>query len=173
MKANLTIRWIVIFIIWTGATVLTFWNMHKIGLIVTEIQKEEVFRMDDIFWSTNAGNISKILSKKDSIMVPIDSIRLGFLSVENRLTELTLKHHFGEIKIESLSEQSSSNELPVKLYFEGQFKEILPWLKELKQNIPYLSTKHLRITAAPFSKQAKFQFLLNFKYRLSNPENET
>ena len=129
--------------------------------------------MDDIFWSTNAGNISNILAKRDSLMLPIESVRLGFLSVQNKLTELSLKHHFGEIQIESFPEQDSGNELPVKLYFQGPFNEILPWLSELKQNIPYISTKHLKITADPFSKQAKFQFLLNFKYRIYNPENET
>ncbi|MBU0987875.1 MAG: hypothetical protein KKH68_11555 [Proteobacteria bacterium] len=170
---NLTIRWITIGLIWAGALIATYWNIDKIGLIMTEIEKEEVFRLDDSFWSYNSGNISKVLTKRDSLVLPIESIRLGLLSVENSLMALVSKHHFHEVQFESMPEQTGDVGIPINLYFEGPFKEILPWLSTLEQDFPYLPVRHVKITAIPFSKQSKYQFRLYFRYKLSNPEDTT
>lgn len=173
MKINLTIRWITIGLIWACLPIFTYWNFNKIGLIMATFEKEEVFRMDDNFWTQNSGNISKLLIKRDSLMLPIESIKLGLLSVENSLAALASKHNFSEVQIESMPEQAGAAGIPINLYFEGPFKEILPWLDALQNYFPYLPVKHVKIMAGPLSKQTKFQFRLYFKYKLSNPENRT
>jgi hypothetical protein len=171
MKLNLNIRWIAIGLMWAGTIFFTFWNINKIGLIMTEVEKDEVFRMDDIFWINNSKNISKVLAQRDSLRLPIESTKLGLFSVENSLTALALKHNFGEIQIESTPEQTGEVGIPIKLSFEGPFRGIISWLNALEHDFPYLPVRHAKITADPFSKQAKFQFWISFGYKLSNPAN--
>jgi hypothetical protein len=171
MKINLTIRWIAIGIIWSVVLFLTVWNMNKIDRIVAETEKEEVFRMDDIFWNYNSGNISKVLRQRDALTLPIDSVKLGLLSIENNLTALISKYHFNELQFESLPEQTDAVGIPITLSFEGSFEGILPWLNALENDLPYLPVRHLKITADPFSKQSKFQVWLNFRYKIKNLDN--
>jgi len=173
MKVNLTIRWIVIAFIWTGSLLLTYWNANKISLISNQIEKEEVFKMDDIFWSYNSGNISQILTKKDALMLPVESIRLGLLNVENKLTKLTEKYNFNEIQIENTPEQTGGSGIPIKIHFEGPFKGILPWLNTMEKNFPYLPVKHVKIMADPVSKSAIFQIWLHLRYKFPDPDNAT
>ncbi len=173
MKVNLTIRWIIIAVIWTGSLMLTYWNVNKISRISIEIEKEEVFKMDDLFWNYNSGNISQILTKRDSLILPVESIRLGLLTVRNKLTRMTTKYDFNEIQIENNPEQTGGPGIPIKIQFEGPFKSILPWLNALKIDFPYLVAKHVKITADPVSEQAIFQIWLYLRYKFSDSENAT
>ncbi len=173
MKVNLTLRWIIIAAIWSGTLMLTYWNAYKISLIANQIAKEEVFKMDDIFWSYNSGNISQILTKKDSLILPVESIRLGLLTVENKLTRLAKKYNFNEILIENAPEQTGGHGIPIKIQFEGPFKGIFPWLSTLEKVFPYLPVKHVKITADPVSKSAIFQIWLHLRYKFPDPDNAT
>jgi len=166
MKLTLNIRWIAIGLLWAGTIFFTYWNINKIDLIMTEIEKEEIFQMDGIFWDYNSGSISKILAQRDSLTLPVESIRLGLFYVENSLTALALRHNFGEIKIESTPGQTGEVGIPINLYFEGPFREILAWLNTLEHDFPYLPVRHAKISADPFSKQAQFQFWLYLRYKL-------
>lgn len=173
MKANLTIRWIIICLIWACPLILTHWNINKIAITMAEIEKEEIFRLDDLFWQNNSGNISNVLTKKDFLALPVGSINFGLLSVENSLKALASKHNFNEIQVESVPGQTSSSSTPLTLYFEGPFKGILPWLKTLQNELPYLMIRHVKITTDPFSKQAKFQLQLYFRYIINDSVNPT
>jgi hypothetical protein len=173
MKVNLTVRWIVIAVIWTGSLMLTYWNINKISLISNEIEKEEAFKMDDIFWNYNSGNISQILTKRDSLILPVESKRLGLLTVESKLIRLAKKYGFNEIQIENYPEQTGDLGIPIKIYFEGPFKSILPWLSTMENYFPYLPAKHIKITANPVSKRAIFQTWLYLRYKFSDSGNKT
>ncbi len=173
MKVNLTIRWIVIAVIWAGSLMITYWNINKISLISNEIEKEEVFKMDDIFWNYNSGNIFQILTKRDSLILPVESIKLGLLTVQNKLTRLAEKYDFNEIQIENNPEQTGGPGIPIKIHFEGPFKGILPWLSTMENDFPYLPVKHIKITADPVSKRAIFQIWLYLRYKFSDPDSET
>jgi len=167
MKANLTIRWIIICLIWACPLILTHWNINKIAITMAEIEKEEILRLDDLFWKNNSGNISKVLTKKDSLAFPVESINFGLLSVENSLKALASKHKFNEVQVESVPGQMGDSSTPLTLYFEGPFEGILPWLKTLQNELPYLMIRHVKITTDPFSKRAKFQLQLYFRYIIS------
>lgn len=173
MKTNLTLRWIIICLIWTGAVALTLWNNNRIAVIMTEIEKQEIFQKDNQFWQYNAENISKLLAKKDSLVLPIESIKLGLLSVENSLTLLALKYRFSEVRMENIPGKTDDSGMLLRLYFEGSFEGILSWIETLQNELPYLSVKNVSIKTDPFSKQAMFQFQLNFRYRIHNSVNPT
>lgn len=173
MKANLTIRWIIICLIWACPLILTHWNINKIAITMAEIEKEEIFRLDDLFWKNNSGNISNVSTKKDSLALPVESINFGLLSVENSLKTLASKHKFNEVQVESVPGQTSASSTPLTLYFEGPFEGILPWLKILQNELPYLMIRHVKITTDPFSKRAKFQLQLYFRYIINDSVNPT
>ena len=173
MKVNLTIRWIIICLIWTGPLILTHWNINTIAIIMAKIEKEEIFQKDNQFWRYNSGNISKVLTKKDSLVLPIESIKLGLLSAENSLTALASKYKFNEVRVESIPGQTGDSGIPLSLYFEGPFEGILPWLKAFQNELSYLQVKHVKIMTDPFSKQAKFQFQLYFRYIIPDSVNPT
>ena len=147
MKANLTIRWIIICLIWACPLILTHWNINKIAITMAEIEKDEIVRLDDLFWKN--------------------------LSVENSLKVLASKHKFNEVQMESIPGQTSDSSTPLTLYFEGPIEGILPWLKNLENELPYLMIRHVKITTDPFSKRAKFQLQLYFRYIINDSVNPT
>ncbi len=173
MKANLTTRWIIICLIWACPLILTHWNINKIATTMAEIEKEEIFRLDDLFWKNNSGNISKVLTRRDSLALPVESIKFGLLAVENSLRALASKHKFNEVQMESIPGQTSDSSTPLTLYFEGPFEGILPWLKTLQNELPYLMIRHVKITTDPFSKRAKFQLQFYFRYTINDSVNPT
>jgi hypothetical protein len=173
MKANLKTRWIIICLIWACPLILTHWNINKIAVTMAEIEKENIFHLDDLFWKNNSENISKVLAKRDSLALPIESINFGLLSVENSLKALASKHKFNEVRLESVPGQTSDSSTPLTLYFEGPFQEILPWLKTLQNELPYLMIRHVKITTDPFSKRSKFQLQFYFRYIINDSANPT
>ena len=173
MKANLKIRWIIICLIWACPLILTHWNINKIAVTMAEIEKEEIFRLDDLFWKNNSGNISKVLTKKDSLALPVESVNFGLLSVENSLKALASKHKFNEVQLESVPGQTSDSSTLLTLYFEGPFEGILPWLKTLQNELPYLMIRHVKITTDPFSKRAKYQLQFYLRYIINDSVNPT
>ena len=173
MKANLTTRWIIICLIWACPLIFTHWNINKIAITMAKIEKEEIFRLDDLFWKNNSGNISKVSTKKDSLALPVESINFGLLSIENSLKALASKHKFNEVQVENVPGQTSNSSIPLTLHFEGPFEGILPWLKILQNELPYLMIRHVKITTDPFSKRAKFQLQLYFRYIINDSVNPT
>jgi len=171
MKANLTTRWIIIGLIWTCALILTYWNITKISLTLAEMEKEEIFRQDDLFWKYNSENIAIVLEKRDSFVLPIESIKFGLLSVENSLISLASKYKFNAVQVESVPGQTGDSSIMLSLYFEGPFEGILSWLETLQNELPYLPVRRLKITTDPFSKQAKFQLQLYFRYNILDSIN--
>jgi hypothetical protein len=171
MRDNLKKGWVIVCLIWACAPILTYWNIYKINHTLAAIEKEEIFRLDNQFWKYNSDNISKVSARKEALVLPVDSEKLGLLAVEDRLTVLISKYKFKSIELESIPPQTGDDGTHINLYFEGPFKGILPWLGALQNEHPYLQVKHLKITTGPFSKRASFKFRLFFRYMVPNPAN--
>jgi hypothetical protein len=167
MKDNLKKGWVIVCLIWACAPILTYYNIYKINIALAEIEKEEIFRLDNQFWKYNSDNINNVLARKEALELPVDSEKLGLLSIENHLTALILKHKFNNIELESMPAQAGGSGIPINLYFEGRFEGILPWLHTLQNEHPYLQVKHLKLSLDPFSTRASFKFRLYFRYMIS------
>jgi hypothetical protein len=165
MKRNLIIRWIAVCFIWLGALFLTSWNADTIAVIIQNAEKEEIYRMDARFWQYNAGKISEILARQETLILPIESLKLGLLKVEKQLTALLDRYKFEEQLIESLPGEAESSGIPVRVNFEGAVDGIAPFLESLGKAYPYLPIRSMKVTTDPFSKIAKFQLQLFFRYR--------
>jgi hypothetical protein len=171
MNDNLKKGWIIVCLIWACAPILTYWNIYRINIALANIEKEEVFRLDNQFWKYNSDNISKVSVKKESLILPVDSERLGLLSIENRLTDLISKYKFSGIELESMPAQTGDEGIPINLYFEGPFEGFFPWLHTLQNEHPYLQVKHLKLRTDPFSTRASFKFRIYFRYMVADPAN--
>ena len=170
MNINLSTRWIIIGFIWSCVLILTYYNITKINVVLNEFEKEEVLRMDDIFWRRNSQNVTKLLRLKESFVLPVDSTKLGLLSVENSLISLASRHDLKEIIVESHPEQSNETGVPIDLYFKGSFNNILPWLESFEKDYPYLIVKHVKITEDPLVNRSVFKISLYFRYKLPDSD---
>jgi hypothetical protein len=167
MKRNLIIRWIIVCLAWAGVLFLTNWNSDSIAVIIQNEEKEEIFRMDALFWQYNAGKISEILARQETLILPVESLKLGLLKVEKQLTTLVGRYKFKEQLIESIPGEAERSGIPVRVNFEGAFDGIVPFLESLEKVCPYLPVRGVKVTTDPFSKIAKFQLQLFFRYRIS------
>lgn len=171
MRDNLKKGWVIVCLIWACAPILTYWNFNKINIALAEIEREEVFRLDNQFWEYNSDNISEVSAKKEALILAVDSQKLGLLAVEDRLTALISKNKFKGIELESTPAQTGEDGIHINLNFEGPFKGILPWLHAMQNEHPYLQVRHVKITTDPFSTRASFKFRLYFRYMVPDPAN--
>ncbi|MFH1982181.1 MAG: hypothetical protein ABIL58_10060 [Pseudomonadota bacterium] len=172
MTSNLTTRWVIVCAVWAAALAFSYWNTNEISVIMMDIEQEEIYRMDDLFWQYNSGKISKILPKMDTMVRPIESLKLGYLVIENNLTDLAQRHHFTDILVEMSPTESVGSGIPIWIYFKGSFTGILPWLKAIEENFPYLPISQVKITTDPINRETRYQIQLILRYRISSEPNQ-
>jgi len=171
IKDNFRKRWIMVGIIWAGVLILTCWNVNKVGTIVYNRIENEIFMKDFQFWKYNAGNISKIMNNKKLICQPVESLKIGLLSVENNLKSLVSKYDFYSLKIDSSISKASYGRMPINLRFQGSFEKVLQWLRAVQDNYPYIPVGRIEISFNQGAKRAEYHILLYYRYEISSPKD--
>lgn len=154
-------------LIWAVPLFLSYWNVGTISATMENIKAHEVFKIDELFWEYNADNVAKILKQKDDLILETVSLKLGILSVQNDLSVLTAQNGFKDVRFVSASESGGVSGVPIRLSFNGLFEGIFPWLQALKNELPYLMIRELKISTDPVSNLTDFQLELQLRYRLS------
>lgn len=172
MKSNLTMRWIGVCVVWVAAIALSYWNMNAVSAIIMDMEQEEIYRMDDVFWQYNSGKISQVLPQKDIMIRPIDSLRLGFLEVESNLETLSRQHQFEDILVEMSPNDATGNGIPIRVSFKGPFGGILPWLKDLEAQFPFLPVTQVKVTVDPINGQTRYQIIVFFRYDIISRQKQ-
>lgn len=172
MKSTLTMRWIGVCIIWTAALALSYWNTSAVSDISMVREQEEIYRMDDVFWQYNSGKISRVLPQRDTMILPIESLRLGYLEVESNLQALSRRYRFEDILLEMSPNEATGTGIPIRIYFKGPFTGILPWLESLEKQFPFLPVTQVKITVDPLNEQTRYQVQVFFRYKISSGQKQ-
>ena len=166
MKSHLTKYWIAVVMVWAVAVTLSFWNTSQISTILKDIELNEIYRMDDLFWQFNSGKISKVLPQRNSMILPIESLKLGYLVIEDSLRALIDPHDFEDVLLEMSPSEFTGEGVPIRVYFKGPFERILPWLAALENTFPYLTINQMKIFTDAVNQISRYQIDLFFRYRI-------
>jgi hypothetical protein len=166
MKSQLTKYWAAVAMVWAVVVALSFWNTSQISIILKDIELNEIYRMDDLFWQFNSGKISKVLPQRDSMILPIESLKLGYLVIEDNLRALIEQHDFDEVLLEMSPSEFNGQGVPIRVYFRGPFERILPWLEALEKTFPYLAINQMKIFTDAVNQITRYQIDLFFRYRI-------
>ena len=158
-------------LVWAGVLIINIWNIEKIDQIRKIRVQREIFLRDQQFWSNNAKNISQILQRHSAFTQNVESLKLGLLHLENNLKASALSLGLKEVEFISQPEMANEGIMPLKLFFQGTFKDASQWLDMLHKELPCLWIRNIKIALDPLSEQAKFQVSINFRYNLSVAEN--
>lgn len=172
MTDTLKKRWIIVGVIWLGALFFTYWNSNKIDLILEAEKNDEILLRDRQFWEHNNENIANILEKGELSFQHIESVKLGLLSVENKLVSLAINNGLTEVNMEALPDQSSEHGVPIDFSFKGSFSGMMLWLHALELDFPYLQIRSLKILIDRLKKQVDFSISIFYRYKLSVTEED-
>lgn len=160
-------KWIITGVLWVAVIFLTFYNASEIKRLKQESEKIESLRMDEEFWQQNSKNISFILAEGEKLFLDIESVDLGFLTVDGRIKNFSSKYNIQNLKIGKQQQSSDADGyVTVDLSFEGSYEDIFKWFKSVKQEMPFLKAKNLKITLNPISNVADLKGLFFFRYRI-------
>ena len=171
MSDSLKKRWIVIGFVWAAVFGLTLLNINNIDSIEKARKKKEIYLMDEQFWSHNASNISQILKNRASLIQEVESSKLGVLEFEKNLRHLTLNLGLNTIKLITQTNSGNDGIVPVKISFQGNFKQAMTWLELLKIELPYAQIRNIRIMVDKPVIRPEFTVSLNYRYRLAAEES--
>ena len=164
--------WIAVTLIWIGVLSLTYWNVNTMDKIKKRGEKMELSRMENQFLKYNSENISRVLNKRASFFQTVESLKFGFLSVENQQKELAANHKLGDVKIEGHLDNASQGSMPIILSVKGTYETTLPILAHLQEKFPYLPVTSVRITPHRPQNQIQFQIWMNYRHSISTAESQ-
>jgi hypothetical protein len=171
MKDKINKRWIVICLIWAVVILLTFWNINTMERLKSPAERIEISRNERQFLQYNSENISRVLKKRALFQQPVESLKLGLLSVENQLQGLAAEYALKGLRTEFHPGKASEENMPFTLSFHGSFEKTLRLLDVLQKDYPYLLIKQVKIIPHQPEHNAEFQILFNYRYRDSSGES--
>lgn len=171
MKDKIKKRWIVVGLIWAVVIFLTCWNINTMDRVRRPGEKIEISRSERQFLQYNSENISKVLEKRALFQQPVESLKLGVLSVENQLKVLVAKYDLKEFRTECRPGKADQGSMPVMLSFQGSLDRTLKLLGIIRKDYTYLLIKQMKITPHQADHRARFQILLNYRYRISSAKS--
>ena len=166
MKEKVKKRWVIVGVVWAVVIFLTCWNINTMDRVRGPGEKVEISRSERQFLHYNSENISKVLEKRALYQQPIESLKLGALSVENLLKVLVAKYDLKEFRTECHPGEVNQGSMPVMLSFQGSFDGALKLLGVLQKDYPYLLIRQVKITPHHPDHKAGFQILFNYRYRI-------
>jgi len=160
-------RWAILSVIWTIVLIFTYWNADKIDAIVRDRKVNEIFRQDENFWKYNSNNISRILENKKLLRQPVESLKIGLLSVENDLKILAAKYSLSAVKLQSYPDKAVGGKVSIEFFFMGTFDAALKCLRDVQNNYTYLPVGKIEISIDRVARQIRFKVTFNYRYELS------
>ena len=172
MKEKINKRWIVVGLIWAAVIFLTCWNINTMDRLRSPEERIEIFRNERQFLRYNSENISRVLKERALFHQPVESLKLGLLSVENQLQGLATEYALKGFRTECHPGKASEEKMPFTLSFQGSFERTLKLLVVLKKDYPYLLIKQVKIVPHQPEHNAEFRILFNYRYRVSSGESK-
>jgi hypothetical protein len=168
MKDKINKRWAVVGLIWAGVIFLTWWNVDTMDTTRSPRERIEISHTEMQFVQYNSENISSVLKKRTFFCQPVESLKLGCLSVESQLRSLATEYDLKEFKTEYQPSEDNQGSMPIKLSFQGPFERSLKLLGVLQKDYPYLLIKQVEMVPYELENKIKFQIFCNYRYRITS-----
>ncbi|MGB5158495.1 MAG: hypothetical protein WBN77_13790 [Desulfobacterales bacterium] len=165
-------KWIITGVLWFAVIILTFYNASEIKRLKQESGRIESLHMDTEFWRENSKNIDYIKAEGEKLFFDIESVDMGYLAIDNRLKKLSSEHHLQNHSITKQQVSEAGGYVPVDLSFEGSYEDIFKWFQSVKNELPFLRAKSIKITINPISNMAALNGSFFFRYRIATANNE-
>ena len=108
-----------------------------------------------------------ILENKKLLSRPVESLKIGLLSVENDLKILAAKYSLSAVKLKSYPEKAAVGKVPIEMVFMGTFDAALKCLRDVQNNYSYLPVGKIAISIDRLARQIRFNVTFNYRYELS------
>lgn len=171
MTSRMNQLWMTVVLIWLIAIGLTGWNFSSIDAVALTRDQNERLRKEMLFHRQYIGKLESVRQTADALFLPVDSVKLGFLSVHSRLQALSAVFGLENVKITRQTGQATHEQLPISVSFEGPLEGTLQFLASLRE-YPYLPINHTQISVIADRGEAAVEIDLFFQFRLKQG-NET
>jgi hypothetical protein len=158
--------WIAAALIWLIAIGLTGWNLSTMDAVALKRDQNERMRKEMIFHRQYISKLEAVRQTADTFFLPVDSVKLGFLSIQSRLQALSAVFGLENVKIARQVGPASDAQLPITVSFEGAFEGALQFLSALRE-YPYLPITHTQIKVIAGRGEAAVEIDLLFQFRLA------
>jgi hypothetical protein len=165
MTSRMNHFWVATAFIWLIAIGLTGWNLSTVDAVVLKRDQNERMRKEMAFQRQYIGKLESVRQTADTFFLPVDSVKLGFLSVQSHLQALSAVFGLENVKIARQTGPASDAQLPITVSFEGAFEGALQFLSSLKE-YPYLPITHTQIKVIADRGKAAVEIDLYFQFRL-------
>jgi len=166
VKDTLHRYWLVVAVIWAGALVLTYLNVHAVNTSRQRRQAAETLRMDDRFLKANFGKITQVLQQRARLQKPVESPQLALLALESRLKSLAEAHQLGFVEISTGRDDARFDGMGIQLKLEGTVRDAVAWLNRIEEQHPYLPVIRVRIQRLESGRAFQFDVSLWLRFVL-------
>ncbi len=176
MKEYIKNKWIIITCIWCCILFLTYWNVKNIDEVANLKQAYALLIKKNTFVQENSEKIQETIKDKGSSHQLIESLQLGYLSVENYLRKLSGRFHLNTIRTEfdmNVSNQFSRGKVPINIFFGGDLTNSIEYLNRLEKDKPYIKVKSVTALFDRDLKQTDFEVVLIYRYHITSQEKTT
>jgi hypothetical protein len=167
MKNRLTRNWIAVGVIWAGALVMTYLNLHTIQQIKEKQASIEFMHMDDIFLKNNFEKVTQVLKQRSTLHKPIESMSIELLSLENRLKGLAYKQGLSEFRMTSDQTGFQGDRIPLDINVVGTYGDLIFWLHTLETDTPFLMMTGVNMTENRDGEGYRFQVETDFRFNIT------
>jgi hypothetical protein len=167
---RLNAYWLTAAGLWMLAIGLTCWNLSTIEAVSMARDNGERLRNEVLFQRQYIGKLEAVRQTAETYALPVDSVQLGFLTVQQQLEALAAVFGLQKVKVARLVGQTDPEQWPLTVSFEGAFQGTAGFLQALRQ-YPYLNPQRLQVKIAEDSLRASTEIQLVFQFRLKPAES--
>jgi hypothetical protein len=165
MTSRMNHFWMAAVFIWLIAIGLTGWNLSTMDAVALKRDQNERVHKEMNFHRQYIDKLESVRQTADTFFLPVDSVKLGFLSVQSHLQALSAVFGLENVKIVRQTGPTPDTQLPITVSFEGTFEGALQFLSSLRE-YPYLPINHTQIKVIADRGQAAVEINLYFQFRL-------
>ena len=161
-------KWILTGILWSAVVLITLYNSSEIKRLKIAREEMETLRMDEQFWQQHSESTAGISAEGNRLFLDVESVDLGFLTIDNRLKKLSSDRRLPPITLNRQAITASEGQAPVDVSFTGSFADAFRWFQALNKEIPFLKAVNLKISIDPVSNKAVTTGSFFFRYKIAH-----
>ncbi len=161
-------KWILTGILWSAVVLITWYNASEIKRLKLAREEMETLRMDEQFWQQHSESTAGISAEGNRLFLDVESVDLGFLTIDNRLKKLSSDRRLPPITLNRQAITASEGQAPVDVSFTGSFADAFRWFQALNGEMPFLKAVNLKISIDPVSNKAVTTGSFFFRYKIAH-----
>jgi hypothetical protein len=167
MKDALKQRWMIVWVIWGTALLLTYCNQEMIENINAQRALSETRQMASAFVQKNTKDIGRLLNRKAAYRQPVESIQMGCLSLKTGLRALASAHNLMIMEFHIDTDRPASDSVPITLSMVGTYADTLSWLAAVEQDFTYASVVYLKAQRAQGLHMPQFEVRIQYYFEVT------